>query len=224
MIVAIDGPAGAGKSTVARAVAERLGAGYLDTGAMYRAVAYLAVRDGVGVGDGDALAALARRHPPVMQPLPGGVAVVVDGQDISRQIRSADITAAVSEVAAHPGVRDVVTALQRAVLADGSWVLDGRDVGTTVWPGAELKVFLTASVTERARRRCAELAAEGTPESIADVEAAIAERDRRDSTRAASPLRAATDAVHLDTTDLSIAEVVDTIAAWAVAARSGART
>jgi CMP/dCMP kinase len=215
VIVAIDGPAGAGKSTVARAVAERLGAGYLDTGAMYRAVAFLAIRDGIGIGDGDALAALARRHPPVMRPVPGGVSVVVDGRDVSHEIRSADVTAAVSEVAAHPGVRDAVTTLQRAVLADGSWVCDGRDIGTTVWPEAELKVFLTASVTERARRRCAELAAKGMSAPIAEVEAAIAERDRRDSTRAASPLRAAADAVHLDTSDLSVAEVVDTIAAWA---------
>ncbi len=222
MIIAIDGPAGAGKSTVSRAVAERLGAGYLDTGAMYRAVAYLAIRDGVAIGDGDALAGLARRHPPAIRPVPGGLAVVVDGRDISQDIRSARVTAAVSEVAAHPGVRDVVTALQRAVLADGEWVCDGRDIGTTVWPGAELKVFLTASVAERARRRCAELAAAGTPEPISDVAAAIAERDRRDSTRAASPLRAATDAVRLDTSDLSIAEVVDTIVTWADAARSGA--
>jgi cytidylate kinase len=136
VIVAIDGPAGAGKSTVARAVAARLGAGYLDTGAMYRAVAYLAIRDGIDVGDGDALAALARRHPPVMRPVPGGVAVVVDGRDISQEIRSPAVTAAVSEVAAHPGVRDEVTTLQRAVLSAGSWVCDGRDIGTTVWPEA----------------------------------------------------------------------------------------
>ena len=153
MIIAIDGPAGAGKSTVSRAVAERLGAGYLDTGAMYRAVAYLAIRDGVAIGDGDALAGLARRHPPAIRPVPGGLAVVVDGRDISQDIRSARVTAAVSEVAAHPGVRDVVDRAAARGPADGEWVCDGRDIGTTVWPGAELKVFLTASVAERARRR-----------------------------------------------------------------------
>lgn len=221
MIVAIDGPAGAGKSTVARSVAERLGMGYLDTGAMYRAVAYLALRDGIHLSDGDALADLARTHPPRLRALPGGLAVTVDGRDVSREIRSPEVTAAVSEVSAYPGVREVIVALQRELLARGSWVGDGRDVGTTVWPDAGLKVYLTASVAERARRRCADLAERGTPEPLESVAAAIAERDRRDSTRATSPLRAADDAVHLDTSDMTISQVVDTICGWA-AARVGA--
>lgn len=221
MIIAIDGPAGAGKSTVARAVAERLGMGYLDTGAMYRAVAYLALRDGIALSDADALTDVARTHPPQLRALPGGISVTVDGRDVSQQIRSPEVTAAVSEVSAHAGVRAAIVALQRDVLAHGSWVGDGRDVGTTVWPGAELKVFLTASVAERARRRCADLAARGTPEALDSVAAAIAERDRRDSTRATSPLRPADDAVHLDTSDMTIDAVVDTICGWA-ARRAGA--
>jgi CMP/dCMP kinase len=221
VIVAIDGPAGAGKSTVARAVAARLGAGYLDTGAMYRAVALLALREGIAPSDDARLAAAARSHPLRLRPEPGGMGIEVDGRDVSDEIRTAEVTGSVSEVSAHPGVREAITALQRQVLADGSWVCDGRDIGTTVWPSAELKVFLTASVSERARRRCAELAARGTPEPLDAVAAGIEERDRRDSTRATSPLRAAEDAVHLDTSDLTVAQVVDTICSWAEA-RAGA--
>jgi cytidylate kinase len=223
VIVAIDGPAGAGKSTVARGVAARLGMGYLDTGAMYRAVTYLAVRDGVASTDGDRLAELARAHVMRMRPTPGGRAIEVDGQDVTEAIRTAEVTAQVSAVAAHPGVRSVVTAIQREVMAHGSWVCDGRDVGTTVWPAAELKVFLTASATERARRRCAELGARGKPEPLADVQAAIEQRDHQDTTRATSPLRAAEDAVHLDTSELSVDQVVETIVGWVAGVSTGAR-
>lgn len=221
MIVAIDGPAGAGKSTVARQVAQRLGMGYLDTGAMYRAVTFLAIRDGIDPADGERLAAAARDHTLEMVPNPGGMAIAVDGIDITSEIRRADVTARVSAVAADPGVRAAVTAVQRTVLGEGSWVCDGRDIGTTVWPQAELKVFLTASVAERARRRYEELAARGTPESLEDVEAAIAARDHHDTTRAASPLHAADDAIRLDTSDLSVDEVVQRIVAWAETARHG---
>ncbi len=219
MIVAIDGPAGAGKSTVARQVAERLGMGYLDTGAMYRAVAYLAALNGVEATDGERLAAIARGHRLAMRPMPGEMAIAVDGTDITEQIRRPEVTASVSTVAAHPGVRAAITAVQREVLGTGSWVCDGRDVGTTVWPDAELKVYLTASVAERARRRCAELAARGTPEPLEDVEAGIAARDHLDATRAASPLRAAADAIRLDTSDLTIDQAVATVVAWAELAR-----
>lgn len=221
MIVAIDGPAGAGKSTVARQVAQRLGMGYLDTGAMYRAVTFLAIRDGIDPADGERLAAAARDHTFEMVPNPGGMAIAVDGIDIISEIRRADVTARVSAVAADPGVRAAVTAVQRAVLGQGSWVCDGRDIGTTVWPQAELKVFLTASVAERARRRYEELAARGTPASFEDVEAAIAARDHHDTTRTASPLRAAHDAIRLDTSDLSVEEVVQRIVAWAETAPHG---
>lgn len=222
MIIAIDGPAGAGKSTVARAVAERLGIGYLDTGAMYRAVTYLALRNAVSPDDADALAELARRHPPVMRPVPGGVSVAVDGNDISAAIRTPAVTSQVSTVAAHAGVREAVTAVQRHVLADGSWVCDGRDIGTTVWPTADLKVFLTASVAERARRRSDELAARGTPEPVGEVATQIAARDHEDTTRAVSPLRPAADAVHLDTSDLTVDQVVETITGWAATLTEGA--
>jgi cytidylate kinase len=221
VIVAIDGPAGAGKSTVARQVAERLGMGYLDTGATYRAVAYLSVRDAIDPSDGARLADIARAHRLTMRPVPGGMAIAIDGTDVTQEIRTSDVTARVSQVAAHPGVRAAVTAVQREVLGHGSWVCDGRDIGTTVWPEAELKVFLTASVAERARRRCAELAARGTPEPLEDVKAGIAARDHQDATRVASPLRAAPDAVRLDTSDLSIDEVVTMVAGWAAAARQG---
>jgi len=222
VIIAIDGPAGAGKSTVARAVAERLGIGYLDTGAMYRAVTYLALRNAVSPDDADALAELARRHPPVMRPVPGGVSVAVDGNDISAAIRTPAVTSQVSTVAAHAGVREAVTAVQRHVLADGSWVCDGRDIGTTVWPTADLKVFLTASVAERARRRSDELAARGTPEPVGEVATQIAARDHEDTTRAVSPLRPAADAVHLDTSDLTVDQVVETITGWAATLTEGA--
>jgi len=219
VIVAIDGPAGAGKSTVARQVAERLRMGYLDTGAMYRAVALLAERAGVAPTDGARLADIARTHHLTMRPMPGGMAIAVDGTDVTADIRRPEVTASVSAVAAHPGVRAAITAVQREVLGQGSWVCDGRDVGTTVWPEAELKVFLTASVAERARRRCEELAARGTPEPLADVQVAIAARDHQDQTRAASPLRAAADAIQLDTSDLSVEQVVATVVAWAERAR-----
>ena len=222
MIVAIDGPAGAGKSTVARCVAGRLGMGYLDTGAMYRAVTYLAVREGVANSDGDGLTALARMHPMRMRPTSGGIAIEIDGEDVTAAIRTGEITARVAMVAAHPGVRDVVTAMQREVMAHGSWVCDGRDIGTTVWPQAELKVFLTASAAERAWRRCAELAARGTPEPLEEVRAAIELRDHQDTTRATSPLRAAEDAVHLDTSALSVDQVVDMIVGWATGDPAGA--
>jgi cytidylate kinase len=221
VIVAIDGPAGSGKSTVARQVAERLGMGYLDTGAMYRAVTFLAIRDGIDPGAGERLAEVARTHRLQMVPNHGGMAIAVDGTDITREIRRPEVTVCVSAVAANPGVREAVTAVQREVLGQGSWVCDGRDIGTTVWPQAELKVFLTASVAERARRRCAELAARGTPEALEDVQAAIAARDHQDTTRVASPLRAAADAIRLDTSNLSIDQVVQRVVGWAEAARHG---
>jgi pantoate ligase/cytidylate kinase len=222
VIIAIDGPAGAGKSTVARAVAERLGIGYLDTGAMYRAVTYLALRGGVSPHDGAGLEALARAHEPEMRPVPGGMSIRVDGTDVSDEIRDPDVTAAVSEVAAHAGVREAVTAVQRRVLASGSWVCDGRDIGTTVWPSAELKVFLTASAAERARRRAADLAARGVPEPVAEVQAQLAARDHLDTTRTVSPLRPASDALHLDTSDLTVDQVVETITGWATTLAAGA--
>jgi len=192
MIVAIDGPAGAGKSTVARAVADALGIGYLDTGAMYRALTLMALRDGMAVSDGPALADLARRHPVELANGPGGVRVHVRGDDVTMAIREADVTGAVSEVAAHPDVRHEMVARQREIMRHGDWVCDGRDIGSVVFPEAEVKVFLTASVRD-------------------DVE----RRDLADSSRAASPLVVAEGAEVVDTTGMSIGQVVDRIAGLA---------
>ena len=145
MIVAIDGPAGAGKSTVAREVARRVGAAYLDTGAMYRAVTWLAQQRGVPRSDGEALAALARENPVEIEPTDDGDRVRVAGHDVTEEIRTPEVAAQVSEVSAHASLREEMVAAQRALMASGDWVSDGRDVGSTVCPDADVKVFLTAT-------------------------------------------------------------------------------
>ena len=221
MIVAIDGPAGAGKSTVAREVARRLGAAYLDTGAMYRALTLLAVRRGVAASDGQALVALARQHPVEIVPTGDGDRVFVDGEDVTAEIRTPEVAALVSEVSAHPGVREQMVAAQRALMSRGDWVSDGRDVGSTVWPDAEVKVFLTASPEERARRRCAELAARGMELDEAQVLADVRRRDELDTTREASPLRVADGAVVIDSSALDARDVADRVMSL-VAALAGA--
>jgi CMP/dCMP kinase len=192
MVIAIDGPAGAGKSTVARAAAERLGFTYLDSGAMYRAVALRG-------GDPAAVAREAR--------LELGERITLDGEDVTEQIREPWVSEAASRVASDPAVREALVEQQRRILTEGDWVAEGRDIGTVVAPGAEVKVFLTADPAERARRRAAERGED--PEAVL-AEQAI--RDERDSKRAHSPLVAADDAVELDTTGLSIDEVVAKIA------------
>jgi cytidylate kinase len=195
MVVAIDGPAGAGKSTVAREGARRLGFTYLDSGAMYRAVALAALergREAVEVA------------PAVRVEL--GERVLLDGRDVTEAIRGPDVSEAASRAAAEPVVREAMVAEQRRLLADGDWVAEGRDIGTVVAPGAEVKVFLTADPAERARRRAAELGA--NPERVL-AEQAI--RDERDRTRAHSPLEPAAGAVVLDTTELSLEQVVDRV-------------
>jgi cytidylate kinase len=202
-IVAIDGPAGSGKSTVARAVAGRLGVAYLDTGAMYRSVALAALERGVQPTDGDALAKLAGALA-----IDVGDRVLVDGVDATTAIRSPDVTAVVSAVSAHPPVRSEMVRRQRlwAHEHDGG-VVEGRDIGTVVFPNADVKVFLTASEDERARRRQRD---DDAPDVNA-VAADISRRDRIDSTRAASPLRPADDAVVIDTTGRTVDDVVDQI-------------
>ena len=206
MVIAIDGPAGAGKSSVARAVAAELGITYLDSGAMYRCVALAALEARADLDDGEALAALAR-----------GLAiefdnrrVLLDGTDVSEAIRAPGVTAAASRVSVHPGVREAMVARQRALIADADYVAEGRDIGTVVSPEAPLKVFLTASDEERARRRAAE-----TGEDVGSVLAAQRRRDARDSEREHGALRAAEDAVQLDTTGLSLEEVVGRVVAFA---------
>ena len=193
MVIAIDGPAGAGKSSVARAVAQELGFTFLDSGAMYRSVALAAMRDG--------------RPPAEMAPLvrielPGG-RVELDGEDVTESIRAPEVSEAASRAAADPSVRRAMVALQRRLLSEGDWVAEGRDIGTVVAPDAGLKVFLTASAPERARRRAAELGA-----AVETVLTEQAIRDQRDRTRTHSPLEPAPGAVVLDTTNMTLDEVV----------------
>ena len=203
VIVAIDGPAGAGKSTVGRAVAARLGLDYLDTGAMYRAITFAALRRGIDPGDQDDVALLSGEVEMTLD----GSSVTVDGVDATVEIRGREVTAAVSAVAANPRVRSELVRRQRSwVAAHGGGVVEGRDIGSVVFPDATLKLFVTASPRVRAERRVAEIGGD-----VAEVEASIIERDRKDSTRADSPLTETSDAVLVDTTDLSIDEVVERV-------------
>ena len=197
MIVAIDGPAGAGKSTVARLLAERLGFRYLDTGAMYRAVTWLAGRSGVALDEPEALAALARAHPVRFDEEDR---VFIDDEDVTTAIRSAEIDALVPVVARHTVVREVMRERQRALGEEGNVVIEGRDIGTVVAPGAQVKVYLVADPAERARRRAAE-----RPQVAAEALATdLRVRDERDAVN----MRPAADAVELDTTDLAVEDVV----------------
>jgi len=210
LIVAIDGPSGAGKGTVARAVAARLGYRHVDTGAMYRAVAWKALHAGVDVGDETAVAAIGERASFDLEQ--GRVAI--DGHDVASAIRTPEIDRAATAVARHPAVRRVLVARQRSFGQAGGVVMEGRDIGTVVFPDADVKIYLDASPEERARRRAADPAhttSKGT--QLADVATALAERDRSDSTRAVSPLAVAPDAVVIDTTGLSIADVIDKVTA-----------
>lgn len=223
MIVAIDGPAGSGKSTVAREVARRLGFTYLDSGAMYRAVTLGALAGGADLDDGAALGVLAGRLDIELRRRDDDNAqVIVDGRDVSDAIREPRVTGASSTVAAHPEVRAALLAKQRALLADGNYVVEGRDIGTVVAPDAPVKAFLTADPQERARRRAAELERRGLSIDRQEVAAAIEQRDTLDSTRSAAPLRRADDAELIDTTGLDAGQVADRILALVARARAAA--
>jgi len=207
--IAIDGPAGVGKTTTARALADALGFLYVDTGAMYRALAVHAGHAGVSVDDGDASAALARRTEVALRPGRGRVIrVLVNGKDVTPAIRSPRASDGASRISIHPGVRTCLVAWQRALARRRSVVMEGRDIGTVVLPEAEAKLFLTASAEERARRRYQEILARGENPSFEAVLREIAERDRRDQGRETSPLRPAADAVVIDCTALSLADQV----------------
>jgi cytidylate kinase len=206
MVIAIDGPAGAGKSTVARAVAAELGFTYLDSGAMYRSVALAAHQGGLDLDDAEALGPLAAN----LEIDFDGSRVLLGGRDVSDAIRTPEVTAGASRVSVHSSVREAMVARQRGLIATGDYVAEGRDIGTVVSPEAPLKVFLTASDEERARRRAGE-----TGEDPASVLAAQRRRDARDIEREHGALRAAADAVELDTTGLSLEEVVGRVVALA---------
>ena len=217
-VVAIDGPAGAGKSTVTRKVAERLGYVIVDTGALYRVVALAAERGGVAFDDAEKTSALAESlvaddAVQFRRSETGAMQVLLRGQDVSTAIRTQTIGQGASRVSAHPGVRKALLELQRSQGRAGGVVLEGRDIGTVVFPDAEAKYYLTASADVRAQRRRDELAARGTPPSIEEVLLEVNERDRRDSTRPVAPLRQAEDAKLVDSSALSIEQVVELIVA-----------
>jgi cytidylate kinase len=212
-IVAIDGPAGAGKSTIARKLAEALGYVLVDTGAMYRSVALAAKRAGVGFGEAEraseiarglvAAQALAFERDPAL-----GVRVKLSGEDVSEAIRTPEISQGASLVSAHPGVRDALLDLQRIAGKSGGVVLEGRDIGTVVFPDAEVKFFLTASAETRAKRRHAELVAKGTSVTLEETLADVKRRDAQDEGRAVAPLKRAEGAIEVDTTGLTIDETL----------------
>lgn len=207
--IAIDGPAGAGKSTVARAVADALDYEYIDTGAMYRAIAWAALEQGLDVRDESGLASLAR----VVSIEAREDGFFVDGRDVSEEIRGPEVTSVVSMVAAHPAVRAAMVDRQRALARGRDVIVEGRDIASAVLPDATVKVFLTASLTERARRRCRQLGLPVDATTLAATAHDIRLRDREDSTRAASPLTRPEEATVIDSTDRSVEEIVAEIAA-----------
>jgi len=217
-VVALDGPSGTGKSSVARRLAVRLGTRYLDTGAMYRAATLAVLRAGIALEDVVAVLDTVEHTEIEVSTDPDSPAVLLDGDRVDAEIRSAEVTSAVSAVSALPQVRARLVAAQRELIADGGIVVEGRDIGTVVWPSAWPKVYLTASPEIRARRRAGETGRVAALESVA---ADIERRDRLDSGRAASPLVQAEDAVELDTTELDIDEVVDCLVERAMSSRPG---
>jgi CMP/dCMP kinase len=212
LVIALDGPSGAGKSSAGRALAARLGYVYIDTGAMYRALALKALRQGIDLGSAPALSALLRDSQVELVPGDAG-RVRLDGEEVSAAIRSAEVSAGASQVSVHPEVRREMVARQRVLGEQGGVVMDGRDIGTKVFPDAELKFYVDADPVLRARRRHAELREGGATLSLEEVERDLRERDRADSTRIESPLIRAEDAVLVDTTSLTPEGVIDELLA-----------
>jgi cytidylate kinase len=204
LVIAIDGPSGAGKGTVARAIASELGYRHVDSGAMYRAVGWKALRDGIPLDDDAAVAALATKACIEVS----SAQVTIDGVDVTRPIRTPEIDRAAAAVARLPSVRSVLVGRQRQMGANGGIVMEGRDIGTVVFPDADAKLYLDASPEERARRRASDPAHTGVPAAVSEVATQLTQRDEIDRTRAASPLYAAGDAIVVDTTGKSVDQVV----------------
>ena len=218
-VVAIDGPAGAGKSAVARRAAQRLGYAFLDTGAMYRAATWWAMDQRIDLGDPEALAEAVRRMPLEMCEQDGQPRVIVDGRDVTQAIRSPEVTRRIDKLAGLPGVRVHLVALQRAAGTRGPTVAEGRDIGTVVFPKAKCKIYMTATLDERARRRAADLEAQGRTVDLDALREEIRARDNESLTRRESPLRRAEDAILVDTTSMTLDQVIDRIVELARAAR-----
>ncbi|MBI4546757.1 MAG: (d)CMP kinase [Ignavibacteriae bacterium] len=211
LVIAIDGPAAAGKSTTAKLAAQRLGYLYVDTGAMYRAMTLKVLRHGIDLIDEEKISELATQTEVRLENDIGGVRVFLDKQDVTDAIRSPDVTNAVSAVSSYRKVREVMIREQRRMGERGGIVLEGRDIGTVVFPDADLKIYMVANVSERAKRRQEDLKKQGVNATLSDVIVGIQERDLKDSERNISPLRKAEDAIIIDTSDLTIDEQVETI-------------
>lgn len=209
--VAIDGPAAAGKSTVAKIVAEQFAYIYIDTGAMYRALTLKALNNHISIENESELYHLLLNSDLVLKPSENGQLVFLDGENVTESIRSSSVTNSVSAVAKHASVRKEMVRIQQELAGNGGIVMDGRDIGTHVLPNAELKVFLIASVEERAKRRHAENVAKGFPSDLETLKQEIADRDRYDSEREVAPLKKAEDAIEIDTTSLNIHQVAESI-------------
>lgn len=209
--IAIDGPAGAGKSTIAKIVAESLEFTYIDTGAMYRAVTYKAMQQNIHLDDETKLAEMLASSTIDLKPSPQGQLVFLDGKDVSAEIRSNEVTSSVSQVAAHAKIRELLVTQQQKLAANGGVVMDGRDIATHVLKNAELKIFMSATVEERARRRFIDNQKRGIESTVEKLQEEIALRDKMDSEREASPLIQAEDAIFLDTTALSIDDAAQAI-------------
>ncbi|NUM87799.1 MAG: (d)CMP kinase [Bdellovibrionales bacterium] len=208
-VVAIDGPAGSGKSTIARKLAARLGFTHIDTGALYRGVAYLALKAEADLNQEQAVVAAAQGARIEFRQLPEGNLLHINGRNVGWEIRTEDVGAAASKTSAYPAVRAMLLGIQKEMGRSGGVVLEGRDIGTVVFPKAEVKIFLTASIEERSRRRFEELKGKGIATSLEEVRKDMIHRDHQDSSRAVAPMRKADDAIELDTTGLAVESVLD---------------